>query len=293
MPKKNLHTNNEEIDFEAKLRLPRNEFLEKLIDKIESIQKLEGQTRESMEYKMWRRETETLLLHAFGAKSKQYHDFNSISYYPPIISFSPYDNNMDDYHQFYLAGLQTARECLLSIASEVKEYYCDSDSAACLTAGGQNSIGVQNTRRVFVVHGHDVGVKETVSRFLSKLDFEPIILHEQPNGGKTLIEKFETNAYDVSFAVVIVTPDDVGRAKSETDLKPRARQNVILELGYFMGKLGRSRVCALCSENIEEPSDVTGVVYIPLDASGGWKIQLCRELQAAGLTVDAQKILTA
>ncbi|HET6332086.1 MAG TPA: nucleotide-binding protein, partial [Polyangiales bacterium] len=101
------------------------------------------------------------------------------------------------------------------------------------------------TRRVFVVHGRDESAKEAVARFLAKLDLEPIILHEQPNQGRTVIEKFEGSA-DVDFAVVLLTPDDTGElADGSGEPKPRARQNVIFELGYFVGRLGRSRVCAL------------------------------------------------
>jgi predicted nucleotide-binding protein len=101
-------------------------------------------------------------------------------------------------------------------------------------------------RRVFVVHGHDGEAKETVARFLEKLELEPIILHEQPNQGRTVIEKFETSSSDVAFAVVLLTPDDLGRAANgPPDLSARARQGVILELGYFLGRLGRTRVCAL------------------------------------------------
>jgi len=108
------------IDYEAKLRLPKSDFLAKVTAKIEEIPNLEKLTSNAMEFKMWQRNTETLLLHAFGAKSKQFHDFKSISYFPLVISLSRY-NEPNDYHDSYLSGLQMARECLLSIATEVKE----------------------------------------------------------------------------------------------------------------------------------------------------------------------------
>lgn len=95
----------------------------------------------------------------------------------------------------------------------------------------------------------------------------------------------------VSFAVVILTPDDVGRAKSVRALEPRARQNVLLELGYFMGKLGRSKVCALKKGAVEIPSDFAGVVWEEMDANGGWKTKLARELQAAGHVIDWNLIM--
>ena len=146
---------------------------------------------------------------------------------------------------------------------------------------------VTDTRRIFVVHGHDEAAKEAVARFLGKLELEPIILHEQPNQGRTVIEKFEQNA-DVSFAVVLLTPDDVCQsADGSADApQPRARQNVIFELGFFMGWLGRSRVCALHKAGVEILSDYDGVIYVPMDDPGAWKLSLAREIKAAGIEVD-------
>jgi predicted nucleotide-binding protein len=146
------------------------------------------------------------------------------------------------------------------------------------------------SRTVFIVHGHDEAVKQSVARFLEKLDLHPIILHEQPNKGRTIIEKFEAHS-DVGFAVVLLTPDDLGGvASTPAKLQPRARQNVILELGYFIGKLGRARVCALYTKGVELPSDIHDVVYVPYDEGGAWRIGLARELNAAGITVDMNRI---
>ena len=146
------------------------------------------------------------------------------------------------------------------------------------------------SRRVFVVHGHDEGLKEQVARLLTQLEFEPVILHERPNGGRTLIEKLEHNSEDIGFAVVLLTGDDVGETKEKAaDLKPRARQNVVMELGYFVGKLGRSRVCALYKGPLDLPSDLLGVVYTAVD--GNWHQDLVRELREAGFVVDANLLL--
>lgn len=146
------------------------------------------------------------------------------------------------------------------------------------------------SNKVFIVHGHDGEARETAARFLSKIGFEPIILNEQANRGRTIIEKVEANA-DVGFAVVLLTPDDMGRAKGDTDLEPRARQNVLLELGYFMAKLGRDKVCALRRGNVSVPSDFAGVVWETMDDTGGWRQTLARELQAAGHSVDWNKVM--
>ena len=143
------------------------------------------------------------------------------------------------------------------------------------------------SRKVFVVHGRDNEAKETMARFLEKLGLQPIILHEQPNSGRTIIEKFETYSSDISFAVVLLTPDDIGgiNEKSQKQL-PRARQNVIMELGYFMGRLGRTRVCALHTGGVELPSDYQGVVYIAMDSAGAWKAKVAQELIQSKLSID-------
>jgi predicted nucleotide-binding protein len=144
-------------------------------------------------------------------------------------------------------------------------------------------------RRVFVVHGHDDGAREAVARFLDQIGLQATILHEQPNQGLTIIEKFERYAAQVGFAVVLLTPDDLGGTQETGAQMPRARQNVVFELGYFVGKVGRGKVCLLRKGEIEGFSDFHGVVYTTLDANGGWKLALARELKAAGFDVDMNK----
>jgi predicted nucleotide-binding protein with TIR-like domain len=144
-------------------------------------------------------------------------------------------------------------------------------------------------KSVFVVHGRDEGAKESVARFLHKLGLKPVVLHEQPNKGGTVIEKFEANAA-VDFAVVLLTPDDEGNILGfPNEKKPRARQNVILELGYFVGRIGRGKVCALYKGGVELPSDFNGVIYVGMDDPNGWQLLLAREIKAAGISVDLNK----
>jgi predicted nucleotide-binding protein len=127
---------------------------------------------------------------------------------------------------------------------------------------------------------------------LESLGLKVTILHEQANGGRTVIEKFEAHAEDAAFAVVLLTPDDEGYLASKPEEnKPRARQNVILELGFFLGALGRTNVCALHKGNVELPSDINGVLYVPLDEGEAWKFRLAKELRAAGIDVDMNKIV--
>jgi predicted nucleotide-binding protein len=139
------------------------------------------------------------------------------------------------------------------------------------------------SKDVFVVHGHDDEFKREVADVLRRAGLTPVILHEQPNGGKTIIEKFEKHGGGAGFAVVLLTPDDVG-GPSADQLHPRARQNVIGEMFWFAGKLGRSKVCALKKGELEVPSDFAGVVYTPVDERGAWKTDLLKELQTAGYT---------
>tara|TARA_R100000365_G_C2742300_1_gene70969 strand:- start:992 stop:1819 length:828 start_codon:yes stop_codon:yes gene_type:complete len=141
------------------------------------------------------------------------------------------------------------------------------------------------TNKVFVVHGHDEAAREKVARFLEKAGLDPIILHEQANGGRTVIEKVERFG-DVSFAVVLLTPDDIGSVKHGSVQELRARQNVLLELGYFMGRLGRDRVCMLRKGDVSIPTDFAGSVWVNLDDGDGWRGKLVKELQEAGHQVD-------
>ena len=152
-----------------------------------------------------------------------------------------------------------------------------------MTDNSTNTLG----HDVFIVHGHDEAAKHAVARFVKRFDIEPIILDEQPNRGQTIIDKFEGSADEASFAIVLLTPDDVGAQKDKADeLKPRARQNVILELGYFLRGLGRKRVCVLHKEGVELPSDIHGILYVPMDPSNGWQLKVAQEMKHAGLTVD-------
>jgi hypothetical protein len=133
------------------------------------------------------------------------------------------------------------------------------------------------SKRVFLVHGRNEGIREKVARFLEKLGLEPIILHEQPNKGRTVIEKF-TDYSNVFYAVVLLTADDIGGVAGTPveDLVSRARQNVIFELGFFLGRLGREKVCALYEQGVDILSDYAGVLYITLDAGDVWRMHLAR-----------------
>jgi predicted nucleotide-binding protein len=147
------------------------------------------------------------------------------------------------------------------------------------------------TNEIFIVHGHDDAAKNELARLIERLGYKPIILHEQPNQGRTIMEKFEKNS-DVPYAIVLLTPDDIGASKNDVEnLKHRARQNVILELGFYWGKLGRDRVSVLYKGDIELPSDILGLLYIQMDTAEGWKVQLAKELKNTGFAIDLNKLL--
>lgn len=219
----------------------------------------------------------------FGSQSPEFHDFEYFS----INSGNFIGGSEYEYNQMFLnEGIPYSIALLDGLISRLEEKREDLQDLAKNNTANQVTPPSAATRRVFLVHGHDEEAKQSVARFLEKLQLEPVILQEQPNEGRTIIEKFEKNA-DVEYAVILLTPDDVGYPKDKPD-EPgsRARQNVILELGYFVGRLSRKRVCALCKGSVEIPSDYHGVLYLPMDGADGWKLKLAREIKQSGLSVD-------
>lgn len=148
----------------------------------------------------------------------------------------------------------------------------------------------ESLNSVFIVHGRDDLAKTEVARFIEQLGVTAIILHEQKNSGKTIIEKIEEHS-NVSYGIVLYTPCDHGSLITEEQLKSRARQNVVFEHGYLIGKLGRNKVAALVKNDVEIPGDLNGLVYIDFDKAGGWKLSIAQELLHAGLNIDLNKAL--
>ena len=144
------------------------------------------------------------------------------------------------------------------------------------------------SNKVFIVHGHNKALRDEVKNVLYELGLKPVVLSEQANGGKTIIEKFEENSGKVNFAIILMTADDEGKALKEKEHHPRARQNVILEMGYFMASLKRSNVFLLLEDNIELPSDINGVGYASVHDN--WKIMLVKELRNCGYKVSADDL---
>ena len=240
-------------------------------------------TPDSQGFLKWHRNTQVAISNAFEKERDHREEFDQIRF----LSFGGYVSQ--DYgdrvlrEQTFLQGLNEAEALLESMIHEIDEYWPeDSD----VTTVAEPLVSNQ----VFVVHGRDEAATQTVARFLESLDLEPVILQEQPNASRTIIEKFEDYS-QVGFAVILCTPDDIGALVTEQEnLKSRPRQNVVLEWGFFLGRLGRGRVCALLKGDVEIPSDYSGVVYVEMDDSQGWQIRLLRELRNAGLQVDANKL---
>ncbi|MNV42105.1 putative nucleotide-binding protein containing TIR-like domain protein [compost metagenome] len=226
----------------------------------------------------------------FGENTSAYKRLSAAA----VLKFSPgvYTADYPLRHDYIKGTEGNIQQAILLLAEAQRTLREDLDDHA--HAAVSSSTGVINdveqvlSRRVFVVHGHDEGARETVARFLMQLGFDPIILHEQANQGRTVMEKVEAHG-QVDFAVVLLTPDDEGCAKGGTP-GPRARQNVLLELGYFLGRLGRAKVCALKRGALEIPSDFAGVVWESMDGNG-WRQALGRELQAAGHEINWNKVM--
>ncbi|WP_207285696.1 TIR domain-containing protein [Pseudomonas sp. FW300-N2A2] len=266
---------------------------EKAIEKIKlliaRISDLQKSKRGSAQFKKWIRDTQVALEHIFGSESRHITDFSQIRYSLGAFSSSTVEYK---FQERYVDGLENARHVLTSMIEEIQEYWNEgAETTSTPDKTLRDPLEKTDSSKVFIIHGHDGGTKETVARFISKLGLEPVILHEEANQGRTIIEKFENHS-DVGYAIALITPDDAGSSiKEPENIRQRARQNVIFEFGYFIGKLGRHRVSGLVKGDIEIPSDYAGIMYIPIDESGAWRFLLIKELKSAGYDVDANKAI--
>jgi predicted nucleotide-binding protein len=195
---------------------------------------------------------------------------------------------IDERKQRSLVLLQQAAQ---SLQEEVEQL--PSGAAAQATTVPPPTAHVAPSNKIFVVHGRDDAAKNELALFLRAIGLEPIILHLRPNGGRHLLTKFTEEAEGAGFAVVLMTPDDEGGLAGDNDRKPRARQNVVFELGFFIGRLGPAHVAALLKGDVEKPSDFDGIAYISFDAGGRWKTDLARELHHAKVPFDPAKAFSA
>lgn len=256
------------------------------------------------------RKATLLIKHSFGKSS----EYDSDLYEIDFPEDDPFDRDNDIFHprkQRWESGKKTILNLLGTMIEDLK--MSESSKISPETKGDK-----PKSTRVFIVHGTDHKPMKELKAMLSGLGLNPIVLHEQPSSGKTVVEKLEDYS-DVGYAFVILTPDDglfsiqeVEKLCDEIDSKKIyehqkdklffdsfgkmwrrvARQNVILELGYFMGLLGRNRVCCLYNGNVVLPSDIHGIVYVPFKNSvEEAKDMIVKELRACGYKVDANKII--
>ena len=265
-------------------RPPKSKAIERLQKVLDEIPELKNLPRESPQFKQWQRNTRVAITNTFGNDSPNITDFDEIHF-----SLSMFFGNTPDsaFQRAYVNGLESAESVLKSMIEEINEYWEDEDQTPTSSEIHENTQIITN--EIFIVHGRDEGAKNMVARFLEKLDLKPVILAEMPGEGCTIIEKFEQYA-QVGYAIVLLTPDDAGSLEGdENDLKPRARQNVIFELGFFIGHLGRKHVCALTKGDVEIPSDYAGIEYIPFNDPDGWQLKLMKELKSGGFEIDANR----
>lgn len=229
---------------------------------------------------------ETALIDTFGKNTIEYNRYSAAATFswPLVVGVG-----IDHYEKIrYISDNKTRSLQLLEAAINMLQdrlQELEEDEAAAAPSNHIETLVSQHiSRRIFIVHGQDDGTKEAVARFISSIGYDPVILHEQANKGRTIIQKFRDEASDVGFAIVLMTPDDETASGQK-----RARQNVILELGFFLGALGPDHVAAIVKGDLEKPSDFDGVVYIPFN--GSWKMDIAKELQAAGYDLDWNKVM--
>lgn len=228
-------------------------------------------------FEAWHIRAERFLIRKFGRNSFEHQKFLNTPFAPQEVVDAAHEDSA--YKSWCEAGL---RSCRLAFETYLEDMTDESvyDVQQRLTDKSYNM------SKIFVVHGHDGELKQSVARIIEKQGIEAIILSEQANKGRTIIEKFEDYS-NVGGAICLFTADDYSRTKKETTYTARARQNVVLETGYFMGKLGRARIVLMADEGVEMPSDLSGVVYTHTDR---WEIELLKELKEIGYTVDFNKL---
>jgi Predicted nucleotide-binding protein containing TIR -like domain len=257
--------------------------LTQLINKAESIKSSTSKS-DSPDFTAWKDDVIRFLKRKYGDDSHEAKTFSEIEYYnfygcTDAIKGKWVTNTVKEL-KYFQKGMETAILYLKNYLDDFVEI--EEKKEEKMTKKNEN-------KYVFIVHGKNDGIKAQVSNLILKLGLKPIVLHEQANQGKTIIEKFEKHS-DVSAAIILFTDDDLGKYKDDPDLEVRARQNAIFEAGYFIGKLGRENTIILVSSNINIPSDLQGYVYIELDLKQRWHLDVAKELKAIGFDIDMNRL---
>jgi hypothetical protein len=214
--------------------------IERLQRRIEEVKKFDPQTV-TEQYNIPERDRlsaaiDDALVRTFGSDTVEYNRYKDAASFDNGPHNYAYEVPIHDVRQS-LNRSKASTLALLGQAVQSLEEQLGEEGALAAVVTAPEVTPKLDQSKIFVVHGHDEGARESIARFIQAIGFQPIILHERANEGRTVIEKVEAHG-DVGFAVVLLTPDDEGRAAGGT-LAPRARQNVLLELGYFIGRLGR------------------------------------------------------
>lgn len=256
-------------------------------------------TTATQEFQDWKLKAARFLSHYFGMQSIEMEQFRKTQFHP-IFDYDDESKCIEcckkgleatkRVFETYLDDISTdmldkAEKSMQQKLKEMRQWQHE-DMLLANASQGTSIKKAKEYKKVFIVHGHDNALKQEVARIVEKQGLEAIILSEQANRGKTIIEKFEENV-DVGAAICLFTGDDYGKAKDATSENLRARQNVVFEAGYFMGKLGREKVILIADANIEVPSDLQGVVYT---SKNMWQTDVLRELKAIGYKVDFNKL---
>ena len=248
------------------------EKMKNIIDKIDDLI-ANNAVSSTPVFEAWQTKTERFLIKKYGEDSLECKKFRE-------MYFSPALWDLDD-QKDRINSIMACRQDLLSCRAIFETYLEEMADEEETTVQLQQAQTI-NMNKIFIVHGHDGELKHSVARVVEKQGIKAVILSEQANQGRTIIEKFEASS-DVGGAICLFTADDVGKAKDASSESLRARQNVVLETGYFMGKLGRNHVVILADPEIEIPSDLSGVVRTNI---ADWKIDLLKELRDMGYAVD-------
>jgi predicted nucleotide-binding protein len=237
------------------------------------------------DFSNWNDYNSEYLKHAFNKEyneyKKRYDDAGSFSFGFIGGRTSPAEElrAFKDKVNYKLDNLKKLRAKTDLLKSTIQEKYASAEKVPAL-----------DKSQVFIVHGHDEAAKTKTARFIEKLGLKPIILHEQASGSKTVIEKIEAYS-NAGFGIVLYTACDVGaKAEENPKYRSRARQNVVFEHGFLIGKIGRENVCALVKDEIETPNDISGVVYVKMDDEDAWHLKIARELRNSGYEIDMNKL---
>jgi predicted nucleotide-binding protein len=261
--------------------MKKEEAIAKLNELIGQIDLLKTKSKRSPDFIRWKRDVEIAITYIFGDGTRHIVDFKEIRY--SLGSFSS-NTPSSAFEEAFRRGLDNARVILESMISEIQQYWNEEKVTKSNKSVDTQEIISKNV--VFIVHGHDELMKKDVQLLLSRAYLYDVVLHECPDKGRTIIDKLIDESSIAGYVIALLSPDD-----KMGDGEKRARQNVILEIGYFLGKLGKDRVRLLRKGNVEIPSDLQGILYENYDDNGAWKIKLLKEMKAVGIDFDLDKVI--